>query len=84
MVGLGAARQGISQAPPPALVPLPSFVCAEKSLLSHNLTVQKVLKEKKKDLGGQDPTEGCKAKGDVVKATSQGNITTAVNQRHLS
>lgn len=46
-MGLGAARQGISQAPPPATVPLPSFACVEKSLLPHNLTVKKVLKEKK-------------------------------------
>lgn len=43
-MSLGAARQGISQAPPLTIVPLPAFVCTE-IILSHNLTVQKNLKE---------------------------------------
>lgn len=77
MVGLGAARQGISQASPPAIVPLPSLGYLEKSLLLHNLKVQIVLKEEK-TLGAQEPTEGCKARDDVVKVTSQGNTTTAM------
>lgn len=38
VVGLGAARQGVSQAPPPTIVSLPSFVHVE-NFLWHNLTV---------------------------------------------